>query len=112
VWSDRASDAVGISAPAMFGRALLIAALGRDRKGDGAGRTIATGRTEFTQRRLNGKRAILDGATASLVIGGREPAKERPAILLRADLDHDVSILITATARDGSAARHRAGTSR
>jgi hypothetical protein len=31
VWSDRASGAMGISAPAVFGRGMLIAALGRDR---------------------------------------------------------------------------------
>jgi len=46
--------------------------------------------------RSNNTTVIHVGARTSLVIGGREPAKESPAILPRADLDHDVSILITA----------------
>jgi hypothetical protein len=41
---------------------------------------------------------IQDGVRASLIIAGREPAKQKcfRAILPRGDLDHDVSILITA----------------
>jgi hypothetical protein len=41
---------------------------------------------------------IQDGVRASLIIAGREPAKQKCslAILSRGDLDHDVSILITA----------------
>ena len=70
--------------------------LGSERAGDGAVRPIAMGRTGVTQRRSNDKMAIQCGAQASVAIAGREPAKESPAIFLRADLDHDVSILITA----------------
>jgi len=45
---------------------------------------------------LNDKMAIQCSVRASLAIAGREPAKESPAILPHVDLDHDVSILITA----------------
>jgi hypothetical protein len=63
-----ASDAMGISTPAVFGRGSLTAALGRDRERDEAGWSIAIGRAGFTQRRSNGKRVIVDGATASLAV--------------------------------------------
>jgi len=41
---------------------------------------------------------IRGGVRANLIIAGREPAKQKCclAILPRGDLDHDVSILITA----------------
>ena len=56
------------------------------------------GGTSVAQRRSSDKTAIQSGARVSLVIAGREPAKQKCslAILSRTDLDHDVSILITA----------------
>jgi hypothetical protein len=96
---------MGNLAHAVFSRGPLTAAMGRDREGDEAGRPIAIGRTGFTQRRSNDKRAIQDGATASLVIAARWQAKHRgsTAMLPRADLDNDVSILITATVQPQNA---------
>jgi hypothetical protein len=96
VWSGRASDAMGISASAVFGRGLPTAALGHDCAGDEASRSIAMGRTGVARRNTNDKRAVQCCTQASLVIAGREPAKERPAFLLDTDFDHDVSILIMA----------------
>jgi hypothetical protein len=98
VWRGGASDAMGISAQAVFSRGWLTAALGRDREGYEANRSIAIGRDGFPQRRSNDKSAIQDGATASLVIAARWQAKHRgsTAMLPRSVLDHDVSILITA----------------
>jgi hypothetical protein len=87
---------MGISASAVFGRCSRIAALGRESEGDEAGRSIAMGRTGVTRRKTKGESALECGTRASLVIAGREPAKERPAFLSGSDFDHDVSILITA----------------
>src|SRR3954465_1776674 len=64
VWSGRASDAMGISTSAVFGRGSLTAALGRDREGDEAGRSIAVGRTAVARRNTNGKRAVQCGTQA------------------------------------------------
>ena len=50
---------------------------------------------------MNHNVAIPCGVRTSVAIAGREPAKESPAILSRGDLDHDVSILITAGAAVG-----------
>ena len=50
---------------------------------------------------MNHNVAIPCGVRTSVAIAGREPAKEGPAILSRGDLDHDVSILITAGADVG-----------
>jgi hypothetical protein len=60
--------------------------------------SIAIGRTSVAPRRLINKAVVRGGATASMVIAGREPAKQTGSniILPRTDLDHDVSILITA----------------
>jgi hypothetical protein len=98
VWRGDASDAMGISTPAVCCGVGLNALLGSGRWGDEAGGPIAMGGTGVVRRRSNGKTAIQGGARASLVIAGREPAKQKRslAILSRADLDHDVSILITA----------------
>jgi hypothetical protein len=41
------------------------------------GRQIAIGRTGVAQRRLTDKAVIEGGATASMVIAGREPAKQK-----------------------------------
>lgn len=94
-----ASDAMGISMLAVCCRG----ALKSDRAGDDPGRAIATGRIGIAQRRWNDTTAIQGGAMASLVIAGRESAKQKdrtgasPGI----DSDHDVSILITAEAAAG-----------
>jgi len=82
--------------PAACCRSAVNGGLGSDRGGDATVRPIAIGGTGFAKQRSSDKMAIQDGATASLVIAGREPAKESPAILPRTDLDHDVSILMTA----------------
>ena len=94
--SVRASDAMAISTSAVLGRGSLTAALERESEGDEAGRSIAMVRTGVTRRKANDESAVQCGTRASLVIAGREPAKERPAFLLGCDFDHDVSILITA----------------
>ena len=97
-WRGGASDAMGISTLAVCCRDTLNACLGSDRGGDEPDRPIATGRTGVAQRRLNDTTAIEGSARASMVIAGREPAKQTGSltILPRADLDHDVSILIAA----------------
>jgi len=59
------------------------------------------GRTGVAEQRTNDKMALQCGAGTSVAIAGREPEKESPAILSRADLDHDVSILIAAGAAVG-----------
>src|SRR5665213_1592247 len=98
VWRGCASDAMGISALAVCCGAASDARWGGERGGDEPGRPIAIGRTGGAQRRSNGKTAIQGGTRASVVIAGREPAKQKcsPAILPGAELDHDVSILMTA----------------
>src|SRR5438477_8032073 len=98
VWRDRASDAMGISVLAVCCRVALNACLGSDRGGDETFRPVATGRTSVAQRRSNHTTAIAGGARSRLIIAGRDSAKQRcsAVILPRADLDHDVSILIAA----------------
>ena len=98
MWSGRASDAMGISAPAAYCRSVLNACFGRRSRGDEAGRPIAIGGTGVVQRRSIDTMVIRDGVRANMVIASREPAKQKGslAILPRADLDHDVSILIAA----------------
>jgi hypothetical protein len=89
---------MGISASAVCRRGLLNACVGCDQGYDEPGWPVAIGKTGFAQRRSNDKTAIQDGATARLVIAARWQAKLRssPVMLPRADLDHDVSILIAA----------------
>jgi hypothetical protein len=70
--------------------------MGSDQGYDDSVRPIAFGGTGVAERRTNDKMAIQCGTWASLTIAGREPAKEGPAILPRVNLDHDVSIPITA----------------
>ena len=72
-----ASDAMGILALAACCRGTLTASLGSGRWGDEFGQPIATGRSGVAQRRLIDKAAIPGGARASLVIAGREPAKQK-----------------------------------
>jgi len=87
---------MGISALAVCCQGAVNGCLGSDRGGGEAGRLIAMGGTGVAQRRSDDKMAIRCGAGTSPAIASREPAKESPAILSRTDLDHDVSILITA----------------
>ena len=56
-----------------------------------------------SQSRERTRRWLSSAARGRVAIAGREPAKESPAILSRADLDHDVSILIAAGAAVGRA---------
>jgi hypothetical protein len=96
VWGSRASDVMGISAFAVCCRRALSACVGSDQGRGDTCQPIAIGRTVVAQRRSNDTMAIHAGVGASMVIAGREPAQQSPAILSHADLDHDVSILITA----------------
>jgi hypothetical protein len=90
VWRVRASDAMGIWAPAVC----CDAYLGIDREGDEAVRSIAIGGSDVAQQ---GSNDTLD-VRASQIIAGREPVKQKCSlsILPRSDLDHEVSILIVA----------------
>jgi hypothetical protein len=56
------------------------------------------GRIGVTQRRSNDKRAVQDGARASLIIAGQELAKQKECTGVSPGIGagHDVSILITA----------------
>ena len=89
MWSGRASNAMGISASAVFGRGSLTAALGRESEGEEAGRSIAMVGTGVTRRKTNDESGFQCGARASLVVAGGEPAKERPAFLLGSDFDSE-----------------------
>ena len=77
VWRGGASDAMGISTLAACCRGTLNACLGSDRGVDEPDRSIATGRTGVAQRRSNDTMAIEGSARASMVIAGREPAKQK-----------------------------------
>ena len=98
MWRGRASDAMGISASAVCRRGLLNACVGSDQGYDEPGWPVAIGRTGVASARSNRATVIAGGARSSLIIAGRDSAKQRcsPVILPRADLDHDVSILIAA----------------
>ena len=72
-----ASQAMGISALAVCCRRSLNASLGSGRRGDELSRPIAIGRTSVAQRRLIDKVVFQGGATASMVIAGREQAKQK-----------------------------------
>jgi hypothetical protein len=86
VWRSSTSDAMGISTLAVRCRGALNACLGNDRGDDEPGRSIAMDTTGVGRRRSKDKIAIRWGARASLVKASREPAKQGPAILPRADL--------------------------
>ena len=94
---------MGILALATCCRGTLTASLGSGRWGDEFGQPIATGRSGVAQRRLIDKAVVQRGATASMVIAGREPAKQkgRTGVSPRIDSDHDVSILIMAVDAKG-----------
>jgi hypothetical protein len=103
VWRGRASDAMGISAWAVYYRCALSACLGGGRRGDELAHPIAIGRTGVAQWRSNNPTVIQGDARVSLFIAGRETAKQkgRTGVLPRIDSDHDVSILITVGAAEG-----------
>jgi hypothetical protein len=88
---------MGISALAVCCRGELIGSLVSVRRGGEFGGPIAPGRTVVAQRRLIDKVAIQGGATPSMVIAGREPAKQKGSTGMspRTWSDHEVSILIT-----------------
>ena len=98
MWRSGASDAMGISASAVCRRGLLNACVGSDQGYDDPGWPVAIGRTGVARARSNHTTAIAGGARSRLIIAGRDSAKQRcsAVILPRADLDHDVSILIAA----------------
>jgi len=98
VLSGRASNAMGISALAFLLAMWIERLFGNGSKGHDPDRPAAKGRSGISQWRSNDKTAIQGGTRSSLVIAGRGPAKQKCslAILSRTDLDHDVSILITA----------------
>jgi hypothetical protein len=52
--------------------------------------------TGVAQQRLIDEAVVQGGATASMVMAGREPAKCSTGMSRRTYSDHDVSILITA----------------
>jgi hypothetical protein len=87
---------MGISALAVSWRRALTVALGSDQSGSELGRPIATGSTGVAQQRLIDEAVVQGGATASMVMAGREPAKCSTGMSRRTYSDHDVSILITA----------------
>src|SRR6266852_909700 len=98
MWRSGASDAMGISASAVCRRGLLNACVGSDQGYDDPGWPVAIGRTGVARARSTHTTAIAGGARSRLIIAGRDSAKQRcsAVILPRADLDHDVSILIAA----------------
>ena len=76
MWRSSASAAMGISALAVSCRGALIASLGSGRRGGELGWPIAIGRTGVAWRRLIDEVVVQGGATASMVMAGREPAKQ------------------------------------
>jgi hypothetical protein len=87
---------MAISALAVCCRHALNAWVGSDQGCDDPCQPIAMGRTGVAQRRSNDTMAIPSVGRASLAIASRGLAEESLGILPRADLDHDVSILIAA----------------
>ncbi len=77
VWRGCASDAMGISLLAVYCRGALTGSVGSGRRSAERGRSIAIARTGVAQRRLIAGAVVQGGATASLVIAGREPAKQK-----------------------------------
>src|SRR5258705_7254901 len=88
---------MGILSLAVCWRGALSGCLGSDRRGEGS----AADRDRQNRGRIaeiERQAGYRERRKAKLVIAGRDPAKQKcnPAIVRRADLDHDVSILITA----------------
>src|SRR5882757_5326610 len=90
-----ASDAMGFSALVICCARALSSCLGSGRGGE-LSWPIATGSTGVAQQRLIDEAVVQGGATASMVMAGREPAKCSTGMSRRTYSDHDVSILITA----------------
>ena len=61
-----ASEAMGISSPAVCCRSAVSGCLGRDRGGDEPVQPIAIGRTRVADRRSSDKTAVHDGTAASM----------------------------------------------
>ena len=72
-----ASGAMGISSRAVCCRGGLTGCLGSGRWGSELGRPIAMGRTGVARRRLIDEAIVRGSATASMVMAGREPAKQK-----------------------------------
>jgi len=72
-----ASDAMGIWSLAVCCRGLLTAALGSDRRGGELGRPTAIGRTGVARLGLIDETVVRGGAAASMIVAGREPAKQK-----------------------------------
>jgi hypothetical protein len=87
---------MGISALVICCPRALTVALGSDQSGSDLSGPIATGSTGVAQQRLIDESVVQGGATASMVMAGREPAKCSTGMSRRTYSDHDVSILITA----------------
>ena len=98
MWRDGASDAMGISMLTVCCRRALDACLEYDRRCDEPGRPVTTCGIGVAQQWPNDTTAIYGGARARMIIAGRGPAKQTGSLIIlpRTDLDHDVSILITA----------------
>jgi hypothetical protein len=79
-------------------RDALTGSLGSGRRGGECGRPIATGITGVSRRQLIDEAVVRGSATASMVMAGREPAKQKYSTGMSPRIwsDHDVSILITA----------------
>src|ERR1017187_3324264 len=97
-WRGRALVAMGISALALCWRRALSACLGSGGGGSGLGRPIAIGRSGVVRWRLTDEAVVQGDATASMVMAGREPAKQKWCTEMSPPTgsNHDVSILITA----------------
>jgi hypothetical protein len=91
-----ASDAMGFSALVICCPRALSSSLGSGRRGGELSWRIATGSTGVAQQRLIDEAVVRGGATASMVMAGREPAKCSTGMSRRTYSDHEVSILITA----------------
>ena len=77
MWRGGASAAMGISALGVCCRGALSTSLDSGGRGDEFSRPIATDRTGVARRRLIDDAVVQSGATASMVIAGREPAKQK-----------------------------------
>jgi hypothetical protein len=87
---------MGFSALVICCPRALSSSLGSGRRGGELSWPIATGSTGVAQQRLIDEAVVQGGATASMVMAGREPAKCSTGMSRRTYSDHEVSILITA----------------
>jgi hypothetical protein len=88
-----ASDAMGISALAVCCRGAMTACLGSGQWSGELGRPIAMGRTGAARRRLIDESVAPGVATASMVMAGRESARQRRnGMPRRTGSGHDVCV--------------------